>query len=88
MTKTTNRTSILTAYLAALVVVVAFLFRNGNPTIAGYAFAALAFLSVPPAARHAVGDLAVGGGVRGAWKALTTEAKPGEAAPPAPGSAP
>lgn len=78
-----KRTVHLTMFLAVLVLAVALFAKDA--TIAGYAFAALAFLAVPPAARHAVGDLALGGGVKGAWKVLTTEAKPAE---PPPGGAP
>lgn len=74
------RTVLTTMYLAALILGAAWLCRDA-PTVAGYAIAGLAFLSLPVAARHSVGDLALGGGVKGAWKVLTTDAQPGQ--PPA-----
>jgi hypothetical protein len=74
-----KRTAHLTAFLACLVVLVALIVKDA--TIAGYAFMALGFLAIPPAARHAVGDLAVGGGVKGAMKVLLTDAKSGEVKP-------
>lgn len=74
-----KRTIHLTALLAFLVVLVAVTVKS--ETIAGYAFAALAFLAVPPAMRHSVGDLALGGGLKGAMKVLTSDAKPGEEKP-------
>lgn len=77
-----RRTAHVTVFLACLVVIVALCVKDA--TIAGYAFVALGFLAVPPAMRHAVGDLALGGGVKGAARALWTEAKPGAT----PGAAP
>lgn len=74
-----RRTAHVTVFLACMVVIVA-LFAT-NPDVAAYAFAALAFLAIPPAARHAVGDLAQGGGLRGAWRVLATDAKPGAPEP-------
>lgn len=79
--KHSNRTVWFTLFLAVLVVGASYLLRE-SPTVAGYALMALAFLSLPVAARHSVADLAVGGGLKGVWRTLTTEQKPPALEPP------
>jgi hypothetical protein len=87
MNQQSKRTVHFAMFLACLMVAAGLAISNAE--VAMYVIGGLAFLSIPPAMRHSVGDLAGGGGMKGAWKVLTTDAKP-DAGPPsaAPGGTP
>jgi hypothetical protein len=70
------RTMVTTLILGAMMCGVAL--KVSNPDVVLWTVLGLSFLAIPPAMRHAVADLARGTGTGGAWRALTTSAKPGD----------